>query len=193
MDGDATRGSFVGAAAARRSLQPIHGMSTRLAHRARLSFVASILLAAPALAQSPAASRGRTLTFEDFAAVANVSDPQLSPDGQRVLYALRTTDVAANRRTTVTWLLPVAGGKARQWPDDSTRATEARWSPDGRRVAFVAAGQLWVADADGSGKRRLTTLTGGASGPVWAPTSERIAFTSRVYPRCRSEACNASV
>jgi dipeptidyl aminopeptidase/acylaminoacyl peptidase len=28
---------------------------------------------------------------------------------------------------------------------------------------------------------------------VWAPASDRVAFTSRVYPRCRSEACNASV
>ena len=171
-------------------------MFTRPTRQCVLVLVLSVAGAAPIVAQgtSPAAPASRrTLTFEDFAAVANVTDPQLSPDGQRVLYALRRTDVGENRRTTVTYLLPVAGGTPRQWPDDTTRATEARWSPDGRRVAYVAAGQLWIASPDGTGKRRLTTLTGGAAGPVWAPTSDRIAFISRVYPRCRSEACNASV
>ncbi|HEY4671475.1 MAG TPA: hypothetical protein VIG78_05375, partial [Gemmatimonadaceae bacterium] len=44
----------------------------------------------------------RPMTFEDFAAVKNVGDPQISPDGRSVLYSVRTTDVGANRRTTVT-------------------------------------------------------------------------------------------
>src|SRR3954462_2442550 len=88
----------------------------------------------------------RPMTFEDFAAVRNVGDPQVSPDGKWVLYSLRTTNVAANSRTTVTMLAPTAGGDARQFPDGSTRAAEARWSPDGKRVAYSANGQLWVAD-----------------------------------------------
>lgn len=171
-------------------------MLTRLAPRASLAVALLVPGAATVFAQggpSAASAVRRAITFDELASVANVTDPQLSPDGRRVLYALRTTDVEENRRATATYLLPVAGGTPRQWPDDTTRATEARWSPDGRRVAFIAAGQLWIANADGTGKRRLTTLTGGATGPVWAPTSDRVAFTSRVYPRCRSEACNASL
>src|SRR3982751_2108957 len=98
--------------------------------------------------QLPAQGRvQRPMTFEDFAAVRNVGDPQISPDGRLVLYSLRTTDVNANRRTTVTMLAPVTGGGARQFPDASTPATEARWSPDGRHIAYVAKDQLWIADA----------------------------------------------
>ncbi|MFN2636126.1 MAG: prolyl oligopeptidase family serine peptidase [Gemmatimonadaceae bacterium] len=133
----------------------------------------------------------RPMTFEDFAAVVNVGDPQVSPDGRWVLYSRRTTDVGANKRTTITELISTtsaAGG--RQFPDESTQASEARWSPDGKRVAYIAKGQLWIADATGTNARQLSNVSGGASGPVWAPSGDRLAFATGVYPDCDSDACN---
>jgi dipeptidyl aminopeptidase/acylaminoacyl peptidase len=56
----------------------------------------------------------------------------------------------------------------------------------------MAGGQLWVANADGSGARQLTRLNGGATGPVWSPNSGFVAFTSSVYPECSTDACSAS-
>ena len=58
-------------------------------------------------------------------------------------------------------------------------------------MLFRSGGQLWVAAADGSHARQLTTLSGGASGPVWSPANDRVAFVSAVYPECRDDACNA--
>lgn len=132
------------------------------------------------------------MTFEDFAAVRVVSDPQLSPDGAMVLYAVRTTDLEANKRRTATYLIPVAGGSPRQFPAAGVNASEARWSPDGRRVAYVADDQLWIADATGASPRQLTRLSAGVSGPVWAPSGDHIAFVSRVYPECADDSCNAA-
>ena len=152
----------------------------------------ALLLTATFLAVD-ASAQGRVqrpMTFADFAAVKNVGDPQVSPDGQWVLYSVRTTDIGANRRSTVTKLQPTSGGTARNYPDDKTTATEARWSPDGKRVAYIAVGQLWVADASGANARQISTVNGGASGPVWAPTGDRIAFVSGVYPDCDSDGCN---
>jgi Tol biopolymer transport system component len=143
-------------------------------------------------AAAAGAQQKRAITFDDFAAVRNVSDPQVSPDGRSVLYNVRTTDVAANRRSPRTYLVATGGGAPRPFPGGDVLASEARWSPDGKRVAYVADGQLWVADADGSNAHQLTRLNGGASGPVWSPLSDRIAFTSAVYPECTSDACNAS-
>ena len=96
------------------------------------------------------------------AARPSATDPRLSPDGRTVLYAVRTTDVDANRRATTTYLKTLGAGAPRAFPDDTTHAGEARWSPDGRRVAYTAGGQLWVVNADGSGRKQLTTLNGGA-------------------------------
>jgi dipeptidyl aminopeptidase/acylaminoacyl peptidase len=138
-----------------------------------------------------AAQQKRVMTFDDFAAVRAVSDPQISPSGSSILYAVRVADVAANKRTAQTFLTPTAGGSPRVFPAQGISATEARWSPDGAHVAYVAADQLWIADANGSGAKQITHLNGGATGPVWSPTGDRIAFTSAVYPECSNDACNA--
>ena len=139
---------------------------------------------------APAAAR-RPLTFQDLAAVKAVSDPQISPSGEWVLYSVRTADVEANRRTGRVWISAFTGGAARAFPDAQTAASEARWSPDGKRIAYVSGGQLWIADVDGGNRRQLTTLTGGATGPVWSPAGNLVAFTSSVDTACRDEACNA--
>lgn len=132
------------------------------------------------------------MTFEDFSAMRDVSEPHVSPDGRLVLYTVRTTNLAANRRTARTYVMPSDGSApARAFPDDTTPAAEARFSPDGRRVAYVHLGQLWVAQLDGSSRRALTRLWGGATGPKWAPGGDRLAFSSRVYPGCATDQCNA--
>lgn len=51
-----------------------------------------------------------------------------------------------------------------------------RWSPDGKRIAFLKDGQLWTMLANGGAQRRLGTRP--ASGPSWSPDGKWIAFGS---------------
>jgi len=145
-----------------------------------------------AVSTAAQAQQKRPITFEDFSAVRAVSDPQLSPNGNSVLYAVRVTDIAGNKRTATTFLVPTAGGTPRAFPAQTVSATEARWSPDGAHVAYIASDQLWIADASGSNARQLTHLNGGVTGPIWSPAGDRVAFTSAVYPDCSTDACNAA-
>jgi dipeptidyl aminopeptidase/acylaminoacyl peptidase len=166
--------------------------------RTRVLLAAFVLLAVDLSAQGRVQ---RPMTFQDFAAVRNVGDPRVSPDGRWVLYSVRTTDVNANRRTTITKLVSngiVSSGSRgesfgmglEQWPDAKTRASEARWAPDGKRVAYISNGQLWIADVLGRNARQISNVSGGASGPVWAPTGDHIAFVTGVYPDCDTDGCN---
>jgi len=69
-----------------------------------------------------------------------------------------------------------------------------RFSPDGRQVLFVSADggtstQIYLAawnDATGAlgTPKQLTNVSTEADGAIWSPDSQRILFTSRVYPEC---------
>lgn len=154
--------------------------------------LAAVMSTANSIGVPALGAQGRPMSFDDLAAVRQVSDPHLSPDGRLVLYSVRSTNVDFNRSTLRTFLIPTDGSApARGFPDDTTSAAEARFSPDGRRVAYIHAGQLWVSNINGTQRRALTRLWGGATGPKWAPGGDRIAFTSRVYPGCATDRCNA--
>ena len=61
-------------------------------------------------------------------------------------------------------------------------AEQPAWSPDRRRIAFAGGGILgregiWVTNADGSARRRLTTRAGDGD-PTWSPDGRRIAYRS---------------
>lgn len=152
--------------------------------------VAAITAAIPA--QFASAQAQRPITIQDFESVKAIGDPQLSPDGKWVLYTVRTPDLAANKRKTVSVIQPTAGGAVRQFPDASSAVQEARWSPNGKWIAYTSGGQLWVADVAGGNRKQLSSLQDGASGPVWAPTGDRIAFVSGVYPDCDTDACDVA-
>ena len=158
--------------------------------------ICGVVLVLAAALPSSAYAQKRPMTFTDLAAVHGVSDPQISPSGTSVLYAVTTADLSHNRRSSATYILPVAGGPVRQFPSSAVVASEARWSPDGKSVAYIADDQLWVAPVDQSAvagsPKQLTNLSGGVSGPVWSPTGDRIAVVSAVYSDCPDDPCNAA-
>src|SRR5205085_727256 len=70
---------------------------------------------------------------------------------------------------------PDGRGRTNLGPGDPT---DAAWSPDGRRIAFLALyGGLLVIDADGKHKRRLTGSEEDGS-PVWSPDGKRLAYVT---------------
>ena len=60
------------------------------------------------------------------------------------------------------------------------------WSPDGRKIAFGRAGEIYVMNADGSGQRNLTRNPARDFAPAWSPDGRKIAFESRGTARSTS-------
>lgn len=157
----------------------------------RLSaFALACAFALCALSHAAARAQGAQLTVEEILKIRRVGDPQLSPDGKWIAYTVSVPDVDANRSRTHIYRIPSTGGEPKQLTDGDSSASAPRWSPDGRKIAYVTRGQIWLMDADGSDKKQLTKISLGASDPVWSPDSRMIAFASDVYPECRDDKCN---
>jgi len=87
-------------------------------------------------------------------------------------------------------MLVAAGSAIVSFAPDGTRTTligdaqDAAYSPDGTRVAFVRGGDLWLANADGSGRRRLVSTPNVVEwGPSWLPDGRTLVYTASVDGR----------
>ena len=85
-----------------------------------------------------AAPSPRPFHLDDLARLRHVSDPDLSPDGSRVAYAVRTTDEKADKRETHIWMTGWDGKETLRLTTGKESETSPRWSPDGRFLAFLS-------------------------------------------------------
>jgi dipeptidyl aminopeptidase/acylaminoacyl peptidase len=137
------------------------------------------------------------MTIDDLVGSVRVADPQLSPDGRRVLFARTTTDLQTGRRNADIWSVPADGsGPPALFIGGEKSESTPRFSRDGARVAFIStrdgAPQVYVADASGQNVRAVTALSGGVQPPlVVSNDGMKIAYVSDVYTQCADEACNA--
>jgi dipeptidyl aminopeptidase/acylaminoacyl peptidase len=147
------------------------------------------------LASTTALAQKRPFDASALMELKRMSDPQISPDGRWVSFTLQTVDVAANTKPSHIWLVPLAGGTARQITHDGESNQRARWLPDSRRIAYVSdrggSSQIWLMDFDGGNARPVTNLAAEADGVTVSPDGKNLLFTSSVYPECGADdACN---
>src|SRR5262245_30704475 len=97
--------------------------------RRTAAWVAPLLVLAMAL-PAPAQDR-RPMKIEDMFAYKRVADPQISPDGNWVVYVVTTVDLPGNKTSSNLWLASTAGGEPRQLTTTAKKDRHPRWSPDG--------------------------------------------------------------
>ncbi len=153
-----------------------------------------------------AGAQSRPVTIDDVLDLKAVGSPAVSPDGSRVLYTVRRWEPASERdsdrreaRTRI-WMVPAAGGPARQITFGERGDSQPEWSPDGRFISFVSArgsgtgedapkGQLYLMRADGGEAQKISNAAESVTSYRWSPDSKRIAFISN-DPRSPEEAAN---
>ena len=144
-----------------------------------LTLIAFLRISAPtALSQDR-----RLITVADLAALREVSEPRISPDGEWVTYTVAAVDSAQDKKISHLWVTSWDGRESRQLTFSRDGEENPRWSPDGRWLAFVSSrgsedeiAQLWLLNRSGGEAERITDFKGGVKDFAWSPDSKRLAL-----------------
>jgi dipeptidyl aminopeptidase/acylaminoacyl peptidase len=150
--------------------------------------------------KSAGRSTKRLITPADLTRFQLLSDPQLSPDGEQVLFTHKRVG-EKNEYTTNIWIAPTKarGSGARSAPQRAGQFTgggkdsHGRWSPDGSRIAFISRRdkqkpQIYLINADGGEAKQLTNFPEGSIASFkWSPTGRHLAVSFRDPHPARTE------
>src|SRR6266436_2276764 len=126
----------------------------------------------------------RNITIEDYFRIRDVSQPELSPDGQWVAYTVRTKILKEDKNEQRLWMVPTHGGDPIPMTAEGVSSSHPRWSSDGKFLAFLSARnngktQVWLLNRLGGEAARLTDTAQGVDDFEWSPDSTRLVLILR--------------
>jgi len=145
--------------------------------------VLALLVVAYSADSAPRQSRPstalRNITIDDYFKIHDVSQPELSPDGQWVAYTVRVKMLKEDKNETRIWMVPTHGGDAIPMSAEGVSSGHPRWSPDGKFLAFTSSrnggkSQVWLLNRAGGEAVRLTDIAQGVGDFEWSPDSTRL-------------------
>ena len=137
--------------------------------------VASLVLATPSFAQTR-----RPLNVDDIYNLKEVRDPQRSPDGKWVAYAVARAVKDTDKNDTDLWMVSWDGRQQVQLTSTPEGESAPRWSPDGTYLAFLSSrqgakdAQVWLMNRAGGEAVKVTDVKGGVEEYAWSPDSKRL-------------------
>ena len=150
----------------------------------RLVALSCLLSAAFALsaAAKPAEGPAKVFSASDLFGLEAASDPQIRPDGGAIAYVRRSNDIMTDKARRSIWLVDPATGAQAPLVGGTAGSSSPRWSPDGKRLAYVASGegdqpQLFVRWVATGVSAPVASLSEGPGDLAWSPEGKLIAFT----------------
>jgi dipeptidyl aminopeptidase/acylaminoacyl peptidase len=121
------------------------------------------------------------MQYSDVFELELATNPEITPDGQAVVYERRAMDVMTDSMRSNIWTVGLDGGNHRPVLSGKAQYRMPRFSPDGSRMAYLSNSegktQIYVRWLDTGVTARLTDLALSPSNISWAPDSQSIAFT----------------
>lgn len=149
----------------------------------RLAALATVMALATAGAVSAQVMDGPSRIFgaRDLFGLQMATDPQVRPDGGAVAYVRAANDIMTDRARRSIWLVDTATGAQTPLVVDDATNLAPRWSPDGSRLAYVAAGpngaELYVRWIASGRSAKVASLEQAPNDVAWSPDGKTLAFT----------------
>lgn len=122
----------------------------------------------------------RAFDYMDVFDLQYVSNPQISPDGKEILFTKNSFDIMNDKRVGELWIMNSNGENKRKLTNLTTEESRARWSHDGKRIAFVTktdnGAEIHILWKDSGIIAPISQLDGYPSSLMWSPNDEYIAF-----------------
>ena len=149
--------------------------------------VAAIIAVTLALALRPALwaqDSFHKLTAMDEFQLQLPTDPQISPDGKRIVYVRRFADPMTDKRYSNLWIINNDGTDHRPITTGNRSDVSPRWSPDGLRLAYLSDAdgkqQIYIRWMDTGQTARITNLEQAPDAIAWSPDGKMLSFAALV-------------
>lgn len=120
----------------------------------------------------------------DVFAIEHARDPQISPNGQQVVYQRMRFDIMTDRATGDLWIVNTDGSQHQKLTSRDARESQARWSPTGDRLAFVSStdegSEVFMYWTNSGRIARISQLPASPGNLSWSPDGAQLAFTMKV-------------
>jgi dipeptidyl aminopeptidase/acylaminoacyl peptidase len=146
----------------------------------------TLLLAGLFLCTSIFAQKTHPFSVLDMLVMKRISEPAVSPDGKRIVFTLRTTDLDQNRGATDLWMVQIDGQGLRRLTSHPAGDHNPCWTPDGKAILFLSdrsgSSQVWRIPVDGGEAAQVSALPLDVGNLVLAPSGQIMAFSLDVFP-----------
>jgi len=111
-------------------------------------------------------------------------DPQISPDGNNVVYRRTGFDIMKDKSKGNLWMVSTDGSKHHKLTSREVNESSATWSPNGNRIAFVSSegegSEIYIYWMATGTVAKLTQLENSPSNLAWSADGKQLAFTMKV-------------
>nr|WKN36446.1 S9 family peptidase [Tunicatimonas sp. TK19036] len=136
------------------------------------------------IAQPTADSTQRIFQSINVFDLEYADDPQISPDGELIVYTRNFMDIMKDQQQSNLWMMRTDGSQHRSLTRGNHRDFSPRWSPDGQKLLFASntdsGVQLYLRWMDTGETAKLTNLTQSPGNICWSPDGKWIALTMQV-------------